>query len=256
PRQTTGGVFMANRTRVEARVGIFVFISLVILVYFLMRIGDFDIFRSGYNLKVFFGFANGIKVSAPVRVAGVDAGEVRSINVFFDPQENKTRVEISFWVRETTRIPVDSKVMINTLGLLGEKYLEILPGVDYSNLFKDGDVLTGNDPVPMEEIGDLGRRVVVKLEESIDSLNGLINDKDMHAHIKQAVDNFSRISQQMDDMLTAINNSRGTVGKFIYDASIYDDMQAMIKDLRDHPWKLLYRGKDKRRRTENRRQRK
>lgn len=234
---------MTHKAKVEAKVGIFVFISLIILVYFVMHIGDIRLLSSGYNLKVFFGFANGLKISAPVRVAGVDAGEVRDMKVFFDPEAKKTRVEVSFWVRNETKIPRDSRVMINTLGLLGEKYLEILPGSDYSNLFKDGDILAGEDPVSMEEIGHLGRRIAVKLEEVMESLNQVVGDEKLQLSLKETVENLDHLTREMRLILDKINKGEGTVGRFIYDDSIYQDLEIMVSDLKANPWKLLYRPK-------------
>ena len=235
---------MAHKTRVEAKVGIFVFVGLIILVYFVMHIGDIRLLSSGYNLKVFFGFANGIKINAPVRVAGVDAGEVRNINVFFDPASKKTRVEIAFWVKNDTKIPRDSEVMINTLGLLGEKYLEIIPGSDYSNLFKGGDVLTGEDPVSMEEIGKLGRRIAAKIEDSIESLNELLKNEELQESLTGTAKNMDELTGKMNLALDKINRGEGTIGKFIYDEDIHQDVEAFVADLRAHPWKLLYRPKE------------
>lgn len=235
---------MAQKAKVEARVGIFVFIGLVILVYFVIHIGDIRLFSTSYNLKVFFGFANGIKVNAPVRVAGVDAGEVKRINIFFDPQNKKTRVEITFWVKKDTQIPRDSQVMINTLGLLGEKYLEIIPGSSYADLFKDGDILLGEDPVSMEEIGNLGRRIATKLEESIESINKVLKDEELRLSLKQAIGNLNQISQEMNVILDKINKGEGTIGRLIYDDNLYADLDAFVNDLKAHPWKLLFRPKE------------
>ncbi|MDP1852757.1 MAG: MlaD family protein [Candidatus Omnitrophota bacterium] len=235
---------MTQRTRIEAKVGIFVFVALVILVYFVTKIGDIRLLSTGYNLKVFFGFANGLKVNSPVRVAGVDAGEVKKINVYFDPQTKKTRVEIAFWVKKDTQIPRDSEVMINTLGLLGEKYLEVIPGSDYTTLFKDGDVLLGDDPVSMEEIGNLGRRIATKLEESIDSLNKVIKDEELRLSLKQAVSNLNQVGQELNTVLDKINKGEGMIGKLIYDDSLYQDLDSFVNDLKAHPWKLLFRPKE------------
>lgn len=235
---------MTYKTRVEAKVGIFVFIGLVILVYFVMHIGDIHFLTSGYDLKVYFGFANGIKVNAPVRVAGVDAGEVRSIKVDFDPEIQKTRVKIIFWIRHGTEIPRDSRVMINTLGILGEKYLEILPGTDYANLLKKNDILTGEDPVSMEELGNLGRRIATKLEETIDSLNQIIKDEKLQASLKNTIINLDQVSLELSVILNKINKGEGTLGKFIYDEGIYQDLEILVEDLKANPWKLLYRPKE------------
>lgn len=234
---------MAHRAKVEARVGIFVFIALAILVYFVWHIGDFNLFISGYDLKVVFGFANGLKINAPVRVAGVDAGEVRNIRIFYDLQTQKTRVEVSFWVKNDTKIPRDSQVMINTLGLLGEKYLEVIPGSNYADLFRNGDILLGEDPVSMEEIGNLGRKIATKLEISLEAINKLVNDDQLRLSLKQAADNLGQLTDKLNLILNKINSGEGTLGKFVYDETLYQDLEALVADLKEHPWKLFFRSK-------------
>ncbi|MDD5060575.1 MAG: MlaD family protein, partial [Candidatus Omnitrophica bacterium] len=69
-----------GKTKMELKVGVFVFIGMVILVIFLLSIGGFKTWSSGYRIKVKFGFVNGIKMGAPVRFAGVDVGEVKKIH--------------------------------------------------------------------------------------------------------------------------------------------------------------------------------
>ena len=111
----------------ELKVGIFTFIGIVILFIIIFSIGELYFFKPGYNIRVVFGFANGIAGAAPVRVAGVEAGEVKDINIFYDKLDNKSKVEILIWLREHVKIELDATAHINTLGLLGEKYLEIMP---------------------------------------------------------------------------------------------------------------------------------
>ena len=141
----------------------------------------------------------------------MDVGEVKDINLFFNPQEQKTKIRIGCWIKNNVKIPVDSTIWVNTLGLLGEKYIEIMPGKDYSKCLAAGKDLTGVDPLPMHEIVGLAEDIVKNLNESI----------------------------------VRINNKEGTVGKLLYDDKIYNELDALIVDIRKHPWKLFIKTKEK-----------
>lgn len=200
-----------GKTKFELKVGIFVFIGLVILVTFVLLIGDFKTLTSGHNINFIFNFVNGVKIGAPIRFAGVDIGEVKDIKFVFLPQEQKTQVQIVGWVNKNIKIPLDSMVWVNTLGLLGEKYIEVMPGKDYSKFVAKGDTLIGIDPIATHEMTKLAKNLVDDLDESIEK----------------------------------IKNKEGTIGKLLYDDTIYKELEALVMDIRKHPWKLFWKTKEK-----------
>lgn len=200
-----------GKTKLELKVGFFVFIGLFILVTFILSLGGFRTWTSGYRVKFIFNFANGIKLGAPVRFAGIDTGEVKEINFFFAPEEEKTKVEVVCWVSKEIKIPLDSTIWVNTLGLLGEKYIEIMPGKDYSVCLKPNCSMVGIDPIAMHE--------VVRLAKDI--------------------------AENWDEAITRINKEEGTIGKLLYDDTIYKELEALIMDVRKHPWKLFWKTKEK-----------
>jgi len=200
-----------GKTKLELKVGIFVFIGLVILVIFILSIGGFKTWSSGYHINLSFNFVNGIKVGAPVRFAGVDVGEVKRIKLEFLPEESRSNVNLDVWIRNIIKIPSDSSVWVNTLGLLGEKYIEIMPGIDYSHSLKHGDCLVGVDPLPIHQM--------------FRSAENILNN--------------------LDDGIARIKNKEGSLGKLIYDDAIYNELQALVTDVRKNPWKLFFKTKEK-----------
>jgi len=200
-----------GKSKSELKVGIFVFIGLVILVIFILLIGDFKTWSSRYRINFIFNFANGVKIGAPVRYAGVDVGEISGIKLIFVPQEERSKVQIIGWVKNGVVIPTDSTVWVNTLGLLGEKYIEVMPGKDYSLCLKEGGTLVGTDPIPMQEVGQLAKS----------------------------------IGDAIDATLVKIKNGEGTVGKLISSDEIYNQLEALVTDIRKNPWKLFIKTKEK-----------
>ncbi|PIV39564.1 MAG: hypothetical protein COS29_01915, partial [Candidatus Omnitrophica bacterium CG02_land_8_20_14_3_00__42_8] len=168
---------MFTRMNFELKVGIFIFIGIVILSVIIFSIGNFYSVKRGYNLNVVFSFANGIGIGAPVRYSGVQVGEVQDINVYFDEKENKPLVKLNVWVSQNTWINENAKAAINTLGLLGEKYLEISPGTRDTRLLQKGDTLRGQDPVSTEEMARSTKELIEKIGNLTDSVNKIAGDE-------------------------------------------------------------------------------
>jgi len=200
-----------GQSKLEMKVGIFVFTGLVILTAFVLSMKDFKNMTVGYEVNFIFNFANGVKIGAPVRFAGVDVGEIKEINFVTTPDDPKPKVRIVGSVKKEIKVPVDSTVWVNTLGLLGEKYIEIMPGKDSSNILLAKQTLVGIDPIPMQEVSVLARDIAKHLDES----------------------------------LARIINKEGTVGKLLYDDTIYKELEALVTDIRKHPWKLFIKTKEK-----------
>ena len=200
-----------GQSKLELKVGILVFIGLAILTTFVLSMKDFKRIAAGYEINFIFNFANGVKIGAPLRFAGVDVGEIKEIGFTTLADDPKPKVRIVGSIRKDIKVPVDSSVWVNTLGLLGEKYIEIMPGEDNSNFVGPRQMLVGVDPIPMQEISVLA----------------------------------SNIAKHLDESLTRVINKEGTVGKLLYDDTIYKELEALITDVRKHPWKLFIKTKEK-----------
>ncbi len=207
---------MLDKSKFEFRVGVFVFFGLLVLVYIVFSIGDFYVFRPGCRIKTVFNFADGIEKGSPVRYAGVEVGRVEDIKIFYDSTKKINQIELTAWVEKHIGIEKDAEAYINTLGLLGEKYLEILPGTKGSGLVQEGDVLMGNDTIPMEKIKQKGYEIALEAQESLDSLN---------------------------EVMSKVKRGEGTIGKLMTDEKVYKDLSEFVEDIKKNPWKLLHKPK-------------
>ncbi|MCA9407054.1 MAG: MCE family protein [Candidatus Omnitrophica bacterium] len=237
---------MIKDTRLEFKVGLFVLTALAAITFFIWSITDPAVFEDGKSLKVIFTFANGLKKTAPVRIAGVDEGIVKDISLFFDQHDNKTKAEVILWIKKNTQIPIDSTITINQLGLLGEKYIEIIPGMDTRNFLQTGQTVIGKNPIPQEMISEKVLTVANKIEESISGINKIINDQANVESVQRMLENLSLATGGFNDLLTDVRSGKGTIGRLFYDDRLYEDLQGMTADLRANPWKLLYRPKERR----------
>ncbi len=242
----------------ELKVGIFAFVGIVILIVMIFRISDIKLGEGGYTIKVIFSFVNGIGVGAPVRLAGVQVGEVKYVQSIYDSEEGRSKASVALYLRKYARIEEDAAITVNTLGLLGEKYIEILPGSKGAMFLKEGDTVKGKDPVSVEDLASKGLEVVSKIERLADSLGTIIEDEEMQESLKGTIKNSKDLSEDLrllskdlrsltqtaQGILDKIDKGEGTIGKLISDDKVYRDLEEFILDLKKRPWILLHKGKE------------
>ena len=91
----------------------------------------------GYSLHAKFDRIDGLDSGADVKVSGIKVGKVLSQQL--DPATY--RAEVTFSVRDGVQLPADSSAAIVSSGLLGGKYLSLVPGGD-EKILKDGQEIT------------------------------------------------------------------------------------------------------------------
>ncbi len=244
---------MAEGTR-EIKVGLFVFIAFILLAVVVFSISDFYTAQPQYFLRLRFNFANGVEVGAPVRLAGVSVGEVRFVRPYMDEANQRMKAELGIRLMREAKIQEDSVVYINTLGLIGEKYVEIIPGTPGARLLTGGEVLVGKDSIPAEQVMESGFRVAKTLEQTITSINALVGDeatrnalKGTLANSKEATEKLNQLLDNANGVMASIREGKGTVGRLLTQDDLYKDLQALAADLKAHPWKLFYRPKEAKR---------
>ncbi len=195
----------------ELKVGVFVFIGIIMLFIIVFSIGKIYLFQPGYRMRVLFNFAGGISDAAPVRLAGVDVGEVDNIKIFYDEEMLRTRVEVIAWIKKNVKIEKDAVVRVNTLGMLGEKYLEIIPGTRDAGFVDEGGILIGEDPIMMDQLAE----------------------------------DLKDIADSAGVVMTRLDRGEGTIGKLLAEDTIYVELEAFVKDIRRNPWKLFRKTSEK-----------
>jgi len=243
---------MSGATR-EIKVGLFVFIAFVLLAVMVFSISDFYTSQAQYTypLRVRFSFVNGIDTGAPVRVSGVKVGEVRSVGVYRDESTQRVQVELGVRLSKDAVLEEDSVAYINTLGLLGEKYLEIVPGTPGKRVLSAGEILVGKDSVSTEKMMESSYETIRELQQAVGSLNQVIGDpqtqgalKETLANSKEATAQLTLFLTQANEVMGKINRGEGTIGQLLTKDDLYKDLKGLTEDLKAHPWKLFFHPKE------------
>lgn len=137
---------MNNRQRyLDLSVGFFMLFGLLALLVMVMKVSGISNVSSGkgYRITADFSDIGGLKVRAPVTVAGVRIGEVTRIEL----QPGELNAKVTMMLRNDKPIPYDdASARILTEGLLGSNYISIVPGFDDNSgsahpYLREGDVI-------------------------------------------------------------------------------------------------------------------
>lgn len=151
---------MPSTARRDFAVGLFVLAGLAAIGYLSIRLGGLgQQTEGGLVLVAPFDDVGGLKVRAPVEIAGVAVGRVVQIRLGKD-----MRADVTLNVDSRLKLPVDTTAAIRTAGLLGDQFVSLEPGAEDQDLHS-GDVISyTNSALSLDKLvgalvhggGDLG----------------------------------------------------------------------------------------------------
>ncbi len=211
----------------EFKVGLFVIFCLAGLFYLTYSTGKLNIKRDGYYLYVVFDEIAGLEKKAPVMLNGLEVGKVEDIQAFYE--QDKTRLKLKLWLEKNARVRRGATVSIKTLGLMGEKYIQISSYKGESFLGPES-VLLGKPyldlDVLMEEADNLSKEVGVLIK----------NVNLLTAEVKKIATGLSlSVERNQDEVDRIVSNLEATS----------KNIEELSQELKHHPWKLLYKPKEK-----------
>ncbi|MEK6779219.1 MAG: MlaD family protein [Candidatus Deferrimicrobiota bacterium] len=221
----------------EAKVGIFVVLGLVVLIYFTFRVSKWGgIGEKGYKLTVDFESASGLEPKANVKMAGVPVGKVEEIQLV----GNRARLVLR--IVEGVRIPIDSVASIQTQGLLGEKYVEMLPGKQTEQVLPPGGRVANTlPPLNLDEIVRKLSLIADDVKRFTETLSGTIGTEEGKKAIAEIIRNvreasavLRNVSTGNEERLNRILANIDTLSADLKDisSSNKEDLRAAIANLR------------------------
>jgi phospholipid/cholesterol/gamma-HCH transport system substrate-binding protein len=223
----------------QLRVGLTVLIASITLgvLTFRMR-GTTGFFTRKIQLKSYFDNAGGLRVGAPVRLAGVDVGNVTGVRIV--PDKPLTPVEITMKVttKYKSTLRKDSVTSLATAGVLGETYIDIDSSHARAQEVSDGDTLATRETPDIQDVvrasqGTLQNldallkrtdRILAFIESGQGSIGKLIYDPQLYNRFAETVNEFKGIVDQ-------VRNGQGSLGKLVSNDEAYNKAMAAVDKL-------------------------
>jgi phospholipid/cholesterol/gamma-HCH transport system substrate-binding protein len=232
-----GGLEMAQRKQVtwsDLRVGLLVLVGL-----FLIAVTIFYVTGAGaawvpkYQVRTYLPEVSGLNVGAPVRLDGVEIGNVDSINMTKRPttgQFDRNRsVEVVMRIDTEVKddIRSDSEASLVTEGLLGNRYVNITRGVTGATVEPGGEI-KGAPEKAMKEIVERGAELVQNLNEVSKRVRAIVDGIDAGEgtigkliHDDQLYRNANSIVAKAERIVGTVEAGEGTIGRLVKDDSLY-----------------------------------
>ena len=201
----------------EAKVGLMITLSFTIFIVLIAMLAKFNMAQSGYKLRLYFSFLNGLNTNAPVKIAGgIKIGHV------VDIVQSAENTEVVIWVGNQYNLLKTAKFAIFTTGLIGEKYVNVFipPSSSVTEFYSDGDIIYGIDPANFDQMmlifqgfmqDDSGGEILAQIFQNsrnfIANLNSLTEDNknDIRQTVIAAKAMITLLNERTNTLTTQLN---------------------------------------------------
>lgn len=215
----------------KLKVGLVITIAFLVLCLAVFFAGDIQsLLSKKTELRIQFREIEGLRKGAPVWILGIEEGSVKEIDL-----DTTYGVIVTIAVKEASLrfIKKDSRATILTMGLLGDKYIELSTGSPQAEAVRPGEMLKGTTEMGLKHVMETTGEAVGKISQFINKLDSLVakvdnsqgtigkllNDPSLYENLNRAT---NRLSALVDDL----KNARGTLGLLIQDPSLYNRLLA------------------------------
>ena len=180
-----------------------IFASIVLIILIFLMTGSTGLFTHKITLYAYFDNASGLRVGAPVRLEGVDIGNVQAIRVIPSHGLTPVRVIMRVSTKYGDAIRQDSTAQLSTQGVLGETF------VDIDSRAAHGPPATDGTSLPIHEQPDLSD--VVRASQT-------------------TLQNIQVLLQRVSNIVSFIQSGQGSIGKLIYDEALYNRLNTTLAE--------------------------
>lgn len=199
-----------------ARLGAFMLVALVIIGVFIVKIEDIPINRKGRRARVeaVFPSVAGLDEKSAVRIAGVRVGIVESIRL------DGSRALAILGIDPNVQLHQGASAEVSSLGMLGDKYIELHPGRLDAPPLAPGTVLEGTSPVAFDQVLKTANNVGGDLQAVTSSLRKSLGGEEGQKRIDEILDNIRQLTADVRAMVEA---NRRNVDSTIANFSTFSD---------------------------------
>ncbi|NOQ96368.1 MAG: MCE family protein, partial [Desulfobacterales bacterium] len=178
----------------EIKVGLFVLAGIIILAYMSVKVGKFEIGREkGYEIVAYFDSASGLNIDVPVEIAGIEVGRIKNIAL------ERGKAKVTMRIKPDISVPSDSKAFIRAKGLMGDKFIEIIPGKPEFPSLKSGErIVNTYTPTDIDQLLNRLGDVALDIRKVSRSLGNVLGGKEGEVKMRQILDNINAATASLN----------------------------------------------------------
>ncbi len=219
----------------ETKVGIFVVLGILVLTYFTVRVGRITVREVGYRIHTHVESAAGLDKNSPVRIAGVEVGKVEEVSL--EGLKAKVTIHLPFKVK----LPKGSKVFVKSAGLLGEKYIEIIPGRDTEVIPAGGSIEEGGPSTDVDRVLSQLSSIGDDIKKVTKTLGNVLGGEEGQRSVKQLIEGARETALHLESITQSIDRGEGTIGKLVKDDKLYVELKNAVASL-NHLTRSIEKG--------------
>jgi len=227
----------------EAKVGLFVFIGLVVLFLLSTQVGSFkNLSKSGYEVETYLVDASGLEKNAKVKANGLEIGYIKDMKISND------KILAKLFLYDGVKIPIDSKLRSEQGSLLGGKYLNITLGKS-KKFLKSGSLIKSQPKLAsFDEASDSIKKAADEFKAFIAEFREILDDEAKNS-LRNTLVNLETTLNNFNDMAVSI---KSTSDKFAKTADIINNrlpaiarnLDILIRDLKNKAPHLMAKFED------------
>ncbi|MGO9863538.1 MAG: MlaD family protein [Terriglobales bacterium] len=190
----------------QLRVGLTVLIAsvtLAVLIFLMSGTGGW--FTHKITLRSYVDNASELREGAPVRLHGVDIGNVTSVQIVRDKPTTPVEVTMKVNTKYKFNLRKDSVILLSTAGVLGETYVDIDSSTAKGPQVTDGDTLLAHDQPDFQD--------VVRASQG-------------------TLQNMDALLKRLDNIVAFVESGKGSIGKAIYSPALYEQLDATVLEFK------------------------
>jgi phospholipid/cholesterol/gamma-HCH transport system substrate-binding protein len=216
----------------ELKVGALILAGLAVALVAVMSVGERQgLMKQKYFLHAVFSDVSGLQNGAPVRVSGYQVGVVKNIEMREVDGRNRIVVKLRLEKSAQSSIRKGSIAKIGSMGLLGDKLVEIVPAKYNQPVLPNNDSLKTIEVMPPEEILARAAEIADTLRSTTQSLNVIIKKVERGTGTLGKMIDDPRMYTNLDSLLVTLNHlmiqiksGQGTIAKLVRDPSLYNNL--------------------------------
>ena len=215
----------------EMKVGIFVILGVLILIYMTATVGKWNVGRDkGYLVTARLDSAAGVLKDSPVKVLGINKGKIENLEI------EKDKAKVYLRLPNELMLPEDSLVYVRSEGLLGDKYIEITPGSPHKpSIAPMGELLQGAPPADLDtllfELSGVAREIKMLTQlaaQPAEPAEGMVERK---TAIQSTLLNLEETSNSLKNLAKRLDSGEGTLGKILTDEAMYNELKKTLTEI-------------------------